>query len=407
MRVMTIIGIRPDFIRMSQIIKALDEAPTVEHLFVHTGQHYSYAMDRVFFEEMGLREPDANLGVGSGTHATQTARLLAETEPLIVKHQPDLCLFLGDANASLAAITAAKLNVKVAHIEAGMRSFDWRMPEEKNRTIVDHLSDYLFVYTQKYRDHLLYEGLGARRIFVVGNPIVDIVNLYRQRANQSGIVHKLGLTEGQYVLATLHREENVDDVDVLKGLIAGLERIAQATGWPVYYPTSYRTAKRLADFAIQVPPSIRQSEPIGFLDFLKCEMEAGLIVTDSGTVQEEASILQVPCIVARISTERPETVEVGGCILSGCRPQDMLSAAEQMLSRPRTWQHILGDGQTSERIVRILVEQSPTIRSRSFVPPIIDTRRREAFTPYLDLANDSSSKASTSHSGSQGGGRAN
>jgi UDP-N-acetylglucosamine 2-epimerase (non-hydrolysing) len=383
MRLMTIIGIRPDFIRMSEIIKGLDASKAIEHIFVHTGQHYSYTMEGVFFDEMGLRKPDINLGVGSGSHAEQTARLLLATEPVIHEVAPDMCLFLGDANASLGAIAAAKLNVKVGHIEAGMRSFDRRMPEEKNRTIVDHLSDYLFVYTHRYREHLLLEGLGNRSSFVVGNPIVDIVERYRGRAGASDILTKLGYEPRGYVLATLHREESVDDPQALKDLLNGLDAIARELGLPVYYPTSYRTAKRIKEYGLEVPSTIRQSEPLGFFDFLKCEMDAALIVTDSGTVQEEASILQVPCIVARMSTERPETVEVGGCILSGSHPEDMLDAARKMMGRPRSWKHILGDGHTSERIVSILVEHADRIASREFIPPLIDPRIREAFTPYL------------------------
>lgn len=406
MRVMTIIGIRPDFIRMSEIIKGLDSAEGLEHIFIHTGQHYSYTMERVFFEELALREPDANLGVGSGTHAEQTARLLLAVEPAINRFKPDICLFLGDANASLATLAAAKLRVKVAHIEAGMRSFDWRMPEEKNRTVADHLSDYLFVYTHRYRDNLLYEGLGDRHIFVVGNPIVDIVDLHRARAADSTILTKLGLAPRSYILATLHREENVDDSAVLRDLLDGLRGIAEDSGLPVYWPTSYRTSKRLHDFGLEVPSEVRQSEPLGFLDFLKCELEAALIVTDSGTVQEEASILQVPCVVARISTERPETVEVGGCILSGSRPSDMLDAARIVASRPRTWRHILGDGHTSARVVRIMVEHADEISSTVFIPPIIERRKREAFTPYLDTSNEIGVRRFAEPTVASGGGKA-
>jgi UDP-N-acetylglucosamine 2-epimerase (non-hydrolysing) len=383
MKIMTIIGIRPDFIRMSEIIKNLDRLGDIEHVLVHTGQHYSATMDKVFFDELGIRQPDINLAVGSGSHAEQTGRLLVAAERAITDRTPDACLFLGDSNASLAAIAAAKLNVKVLHIEAGMRSFDLRMPEEKNRRIVDQISDFLFVYTQRYRENLLLEGFAPERVLVVGNPIVDIVSLYRPQADTSRAVTDAGLEAGRYILATLHREENVDNRAVLTELLHGLDLIAQKTGFPVYYPMSYRTAARMEQFSIALPVTIRRSEPLGFLDFLSLEMKAALIVTDSGTVQEEASILQVPCIVARWSTERPETVEVGGCIVSGCLSTDMVAAAMVMIGRERDWQHVLGDGRSSRRIVDHIVRLRQELTSTRFVPPIIDERKRASFSPNI------------------------
>ena len=386
MKIMSILGIRPDFIRMSEMIKGLDASPLVEHVLVHTGQHYSYAMDEVFFEEMGLRKPDYNCGVGSGTHGEQTGKLLIETEKLIFKEKPDLCLFLGDANPSLAAISAAKVDVKVARIEGGMRSFDWRMPEEKNRIIVDHISDYLYVYTHRYKEHVLLEGIPEHKVFVVGNPIVDIVNLYRKRAEaESQILQRAGLSPGRFILVTLHRQENVDDPAVLRGLIEGLDMIGRRLNLPLYYPMSYRTQNRLAESGIELPDTILRSDPIGFVDFLRAEQSAALIVTDSGTVQEEASILQVPCVVARRSTERPETIEVGGCILAGTRPDDIAEAAEALIDSQRNWQHTLGDGHTSERIVEHLVSLREEIQGDDPLPEYVDRRKRRAFTPKFTV----------------------
>jgi len=384
MKLMTIIGIRPDFIRMSEIIRRFDAVPSLQHVLVHTGQHYSRTMDSVFFDQLGIRKPEINLGVGSGSHAEQTSRLLVAAEGAIADEQPDVCLFLGDSNASLAAISAAKINVKVIHIEAGMRSFDRRMPEEKNRRIVDQLSDYLFVYTQRYRENLLLEGFAGERVFVVGNPIVDIVERYRTQAERLSVSGDAGFVRGRYILATLHREENVDDRAVLQGLIEGLDRIATETGFPVYFPTSYRTAARIESFSLSLPSTIHQSEPIGFLEFLAWELSAALIVTDSGTVQEEASILQVPCVVPRWSTERPETVEVGGCIVCGCFPDDMVQAARTMLNRTRDWHHTLGDGKSSERVVAKTIDLEPELTSKKFVPPIIDERKRASFSPFIN-----------------------
>ncbi len=388
MKIMTILGIRPDFIRMSEIIKGLDAASSVEHILVHTGQHYSYTMDRIFFEEMNLRKPDYNCGVGSGTHGEQTGKVIIEVEKIILKEKPDLCLLLGDANPTLSAISAAKANVKVAHIEGGMRSFDWRMPEEKNRIIVDHISDYLYVYTHRYKEHALLEGIPEYKVFVVGNPIVDIVNLYCTRAAaESNILKKMNLKEGQYVLVTFHRQENVDDPMVLADSIKGFDMVAKCLKMPVYYPTSLRTEKRLKEFGIEVPRTILQTEPLGFIDFLKAEQEAALIITDSGTVQEEACILNVPCVVVRLSTERPETIQVGGCILAGTEPQHIVEAAEKMIGVERNWQHILGDGHTSERIARHLVSLEEEIVSKDFMPPFIDYRKRLAFSANFFIDN--------------------
>jgi UDP-N-acetylglucosamine 2-epimerase (non-hydrolysing) len=382
MKVMTILGIRPDFIRMSEIIKGLDASPVVNHVLVHTGQHYSYTMDQVFFEELDIRKPDYNCGVGSGTHGEQAGRVIMASEKLILQEKPDLCLFLGDANPTLAAISAAKANAKVARIEGGMRSFDWRMPEEKNRIIVDHISDYLYVYTHRYKEHLLLEGIPEHKIFVVGNPIVDIVNKYSNKAaTESRILERMGLEKGRYVLVTLHRQENVDDAKVLAGLLKGLDLVAQKVRLPVYYPMSYRTQQRVKEFGLELPRAITCSDPVGFMDFLKCEQDAGLIITDSGTVQEEACILQIPCVVARRSTERPETIEVGGCILAGTQPHHIAEAAESIIGMDRTWQHILGDGRTSQRIVEHLVSLRSDIEGDDEFPQYIDLRKRLAFSP--------------------------
>ena len=386
MKVMTILGIRPDFIRMSEIIKGLDASSFVDHILVHTGQHYSYTMDQVFFEEMGLRKPDHNLGVGSGTHGEQTGRVIMAAEELILKEKPDLCLFLGDANPTLAAISAAKANVKVARIEGGMRSFDWRMPEEKNRIIVDHISDYLYVYTHRYKEHVLLEGIPEHKVFVVGNPIVDIVYMYRHRAaTESHILERMGLARNQYVLVTLHRQENVDHRPVLKGLIDGLDMVAQRLQLPVYYPMSYRTRSRIEEFGLELPGTILQSEPLGFIDFLDSEQNAALIITDSGTVQEEANILQVPCVVARRSTERPETIEVGGCILAGTEPHHIADAGEVIIGVERKWEHILGDGHTSQRIVDHMVSLRDEIEEDDPFPQYIDRRKRLAFSANFSL----------------------
>ncbi|MFQ5873406.1 MAG: non-hydrolyzing UDP-N-acetylglucosamine 2-epimerase [Dehalococcoidia bacterium] len=385
MRILTVVGIRPDFIRMSQIIRLLDEGGG-EHVLAHAGQHYSFNMDRVFFEELGIREPDHNMGVGSGTHAEQTAKLLIETEKLIFDAKPHLCVFLGDSNTSLAAIAAAKCNIKVAHIEAGMRSFDWRMPEEKNRTIVDHISDYLYAYTQRYRENLLLEGIASHKIKVIGNPIVDVVNVYLPLARErSDILEKMGLVKGEYVLVTAHRAENVDSRDRLTKILKGLELVGEKLKVPVVFPMYYRTQRRVRQMGLQVPKNVMVLDPLGFLDFLYLEADALCLISDSGTVQEEGCILRVPCVTIRLSTERPETVEVGANILSGVEPEQILECTLQMVKASRNWENPLGDGTASSRIVEDILGRQTEITDGTFEVPFLDGRKRACFSPFVDL----------------------
>ena len=383
MRIMTLVGIRPDFIRMSQIIRLLD-ASGVEHVMVHAGQHYSYNVDAIFFQELGIRAPDYNLGVGSGTHAQQLARLIIEAEQVLEKVRPNLLVVLGDSNTSLAAIQAAKSNVKVAHIEAGMRSFDWRMPEEKNRTIVDHISDYLYAYTQRYRENLILEGVAGHRIKVCGNPIVDVVNAYLPLARErSTILQRLGLVKGEYVLVTAHRAENVDSRTSLSSIFAGLQLVGEKLKLPVIYPMYYRTQKRAQEMKLELPDNGTVLEPLGFLDFLWLEANALCLISDSGTVQEEGCILKVPCVTIRLSTERPETVEVGANILSGVEPERILECTLRMLQVPRNWGNPLGDGKTSSRIVEDMLAHEEEIVDNTFGVPFLDQWKRTCFSPFV------------------------
>jgi UDP-N-acetylglucosamine 2-epimerase (non-hydrolysing) len=382
---MTTLGARPDFIRMSEMIRLFDEDPEIDHILAHSGQHYSYNMDGLFFEQLGIRKPDVNFGLGSGSHGHQGSQMLIEMEKAIEELKPDACLFLGDTNTVLGAISAAKSDVPVIHIEAGMRSFDWRMPEEKNRVIVDKMADINYVYTQRYRENLLYEGFPGNRVVVVGNPIVDIVEKYSPIADDyKTAIADLGLAEGKFILVTLHRQENVDEPEILRDLLEGISRVGHDSDMPVYYPMSYRTAQRIEDFGLELPENVITSEPIGFLEFLTFEKYAHLIISDSGTVQEEASILNVPCVVTRISTERPETIESGGCILAGTSPDDIARAARDMANRPRDWQHLLGDGKSSARIHAHLVSVKDQILE-GFTPPLIDHRKRYAFSENVNI----------------------
>ena len=333
MKIAIILGTRPEIIKMCPIIRQL-EARHLEHFIIHTGQHYSYNMDKVFFEQLKLPEPEYALNVGSGTHAEETGKALIGIEKALQNEEPDLVLVEGDTNTVLAgALAASKLLVKVGHVEACLRSHDREMPEEINRVLADHLSDYLFAPTNNAKDNLLCEGIGKERIFVTGNTIVDAVHQNLNLAKDNDVLLKLRAVD-DYFLATVHRQENVDRREALRLIIGGLELISEEFETPVIYPIHPRTRKRLAENSISVDTDrIRLVEPLDYLSFLKLESQAKLILTDSGGVQEEACILKVPCVTLRENTERPETVEVGANIIAGREPNSILENAKKMIQQ--------------------------------------------------------------------------
>jgi UDP-N-acetylglucosamine 2-epimerase (non-hydrolysing) len=356
-----VLGTRPEIIKMSPVIRACGKRGE-DFFLLHTGQHYSYEMDRVFFLELDLSAPAFNLDVGSGSHAVQTGAILAGTEKVLQEEKPDTVLVQGDTNTVLAAALAASKSyvrgggraVKVGHVEAGLRSFDRRMPEEINRVLADHLSEYLFAPTEVAKQNLKDEGIGDEKIFVTGNTIVDAVhqNLAIARKN-TDTARSMGLSKDGYFLVTLHRQENVDDKRRLAGILDGLFSISDEHGLPVIFPVHPRTEKMIRTFGLKTR-GIQTIRPLGFLGFLQLESQARLALTDSGGVQEEACILGVPCVTIRDSTERPETVDVGANIVAGFKPDEIVNAAQQMLERTRTWKNPFGDGKAGERIVDIL-----------------------------------------------------
>nr|WP_320162189.1 UDP-N-acetylglucosamine 2-epimerase (non-hydrolyzing) [uncultured Methanoregula sp.] len=355
-----ILGTRPEIIKMSPIIRSC-EREGLDFFVLHTGQHYSYEMDRIFFEELELPTPDVNLDVGSKGHAEQTGAIMAGVERVLLDRKPDVVLVQGDTNTVLAGTLAAskchakgKSPVKVGHVEAGLRSFDRSMPEEVNRIVADHLSDYLFAPTSVAREHLRHEGISEDKIFLTGNTIVDAV--FENRAlseKKSNVVKDLGLSADRYCLVTLHRQENVDNKTRLKGILEGLVRVHDSSGLPLIFPVHPRTAKMIESFGLNMG-GIEMVKPLGFLEFLQLEAKARLALTDSGGVQEETCILRVPCVTIRDSTERPETVTVGANIVSGFDPASIADAAGKMLAKPQSWENPFGDGKAGDRIVKIL-----------------------------------------------------
>lgn len=355
MKIAIILGTRPEIVKMSPVIRACSRM-SIEFSIIHTGQHYSYEMDRIFFRDLELPGAAYNLEIGSGMHGAQTARMLIGLEKILMEDPHDAVLVQGDTNTVLAgALVAAKLGVVLGHVEAGLRSYDRSMPEEINRIVADHLSDLLFAPTKTAAANLRGEGRPDSAIFVTGNTVVDAVvqNLSIAGRDRS-IFSSLGVEEGNYILVTAHRQENVDRRENLSGILEGIELVGNEFGVPVLYPIHPRTKKMIGHFGIQVPDNVRLLEPLGYFEFLLLEASARLVLTDSGGIQEECCILKTPCVTMRNNTERPETIDVGGNILAGTNPEAILSGAKVMDLRPRTWENPFGDGNSGERILRHL-----------------------------------------------------
>jgi UDP-N-acetylglucosamine 2-epimerase (non-hydrolysing) len=351
-----VLGTRPEIIKFSPIIRECIKIGQ-EFSIIHTGQHYSYNMDRVFFEQLELPAADCNLEIGSGTHAEQTGKMLISIERILLRQKPQVVLVEGDTNTVLAgALAATKLGIKVGHVEAGLRSYDRQMPEETNRILADHCSDLLFAPTAKAREILLNEGIPKQKIFVTGNTIVDAVTQNIKIANKTTktrTLQELGLKPRTYFAVTVHRQENVDNPNRLRGIVKGLERLQRDTGYPIVCPIHPRTKKNLKKLRLQ-PKEITTINPLDYLSFLWLESNAKLVLTDSGGVQEETCTLNVPCVTLRDNTERPETLEVGSNVLAGTDPDKIVKCAHVMLEKKPRWKNPFGDGKAGERIVKIL-----------------------------------------------------
>ena len=375
MSIAIILGTRPEIIKMSPIIRECEEKRH-DYFILHTGQHYSYEMDRIFFEQLELPKARYNLDICSavhdqqsstqsdhyrsygapGTHGAMTASMLAGIEQVLMDEQPEAVLVQGDTNTVLAgALAASKLHIRVGHVEAGLRSYDRRMPEEINRVLTDHCSDYLFAPTEGAREILLGEGIHEEMIFTTGNTIVDAVrqNLKIAAARPS-VLEQLDVEPKGYFLVTAHRQENVDDPARFAGILNGLEQLATEYDMPVIYPIHPRSRRRMQEQGLHTSGNIRLIEPVDYLGFLQLESEAGLVLTDSGGVQEEACILGVPCVTLRDNTERPETVEVGANVVAGTEPGRIVECAKVMMEREAVWSNPFGDGTAAEKIRRVM-----------------------------------------------------
>jgi UDP-N-acetylglucosamine 2-epimerase (non-hydrolysing) len=337
MKIMTILGTRPEIIRLSIIIATLDRRCT--HTLVHTGQNFDPNLSDVFFAQLGVRQPNHFLAVRSSTFGEQIGQILAASERVLTAERPDRLLLLGDTNSALAAIVAKRMGIPVYHMEAGNRAYDDRVPEEINRRIIDHCSDVLMPYTERSRANLLREGIEGRRIFVTGNPISEVINHHSASISNSNVLERLKLQPGRYILATLHRAENVDIESRLRSLVTALEQLAEEHQVPVVCSTHPRTQARMREYHIgDRGKDVRFLEPFGFFDFVALEQKALCVLSDSGTVQEECCIFRVPNVTIRDVTERPETIECGSNILSGTEPEAILRCVGTVLEQKPSWE---------------------------------------------------------------------
>jgi UDP-N-acetylglucosamine 2-epimerase (non-hydrolysing) len=370
-RLLSVVGARPNFMKIAPVIEALKGFPDIEHCLVHSGQHYDELLSGNFFSNLGLPKPDVNLAAGSGSHAVQTAEIMKRIEPVLLDYRPNMILVVGDVNSTLAAaLTAVKLGIKVAHIEAGLRSFDMTMPEEINRKLTDAISTLLFVSEQSGVENLGREGVPKQRVFLVGNVMIDCLLRHRELARRSAILDRLGMRRNgtvcrRYGVLTLHRPSNVDHPKTLEDILAAVNSLAAEL--PVFFPIHPRTRKNVESFGLLRYLASEDSgertgivplDPLGYLDFLALSDGARMVLTDSGGVQEETTVLGVPCLTLRENTERPATVDQGTNQVVGVEPDRILAAAQLILRSgirpsqcPPLW-----DGKAASRIVAIVRE---------------------------------------------------
>ena len=353
-RIILVGGARPNFMKIAPLYFELLKCPQrFAPLIVHTGQHYDQKLSDIFFKDLGLPEPDINLEVGSGSHAVQTAKIMMAFEEVLLKHKPDLVVVVGDVNSTLAcALVAVKLKIKVAHVEAGLRSFDKDMPEEVNRVVTDSLSDYLFTTCEDANQNLRREGFSQDKIFFVGNVMIDSLLGYYPKISQSDVLNRYQLKEKEYCLLTLHRASNVDEKETFHKIMTTIQQVAKRT--KVLFPVHPRTKSMMEEIQTEDKKLII-TEPLGYLDFLKLEEDARLVLTDSGGIQEETTFLKVPCLTLRENTERPVTITSGTNHLVGLDPEAIIKEVDALLQDghrdfplPPLW-----DGKTSQRIVGV------------------------------------------------------
>lgn len=359
MKVITILGTRPEIIRISSVITLLEK--TVDHILVHTGQNYDYELNEVFFQDLNVKKPDYFMNIDTSSLGHVYGSILIKTEEILRKEQPHAVLILGDTNSAIAGIMAKRMKIPIYHMEAGNRCFDRNVPEETNRRIIDHTADFNLCYTEHARRHLISEGLPHRRIYVTGSPMREVLNHHMQRILASTALEELQLQPNHYFLVSIHREENVDRRDNLTRLIEAMENITRLYNLPVIVSTHPRTRKRLEILDRKdIPDLVRFMKPFGFLDYIKLQMNASCVISDSGTICEESSMLNFPAITVRNAIERPEAMDTGSIIVTGLDPEVILQALKlQMSAEIRSKECCVPDDykitNTSERVVKLIL----------------------------------------------------
>lgn len=366
LKVMTILGTRPEIIRLSRVMARLDRY--VEHVVVHTGQNWDYELNEVFFHDLGIRKPDHFLGVGGGSLGATLGGILTGTERVLAEEKPDAVLILGDTNSAISAIMARRMKVPVYHMEAGNRSFDRNVPEETNRRLVDHIADFNLVYTEHARRHLLSEGLEHRRIHLTGSPMREVLEFYRPQIEASDILTRVGMEKRGYFIASLHREENVDNAPRLQSLVDTLNAVAVQYRLPVILSTHPRTRKRLDALGAVFDPLVRDAKPFGFHDYNHLQMNAFCAISDSGTIAEECAILGFPAITPRDAIERPEAVDAGCLMLTGLDRETILTGIDAVT-------RMFGEGAGSGECVPVPADYRITNTSERVVKLILGTAK--------------------------------
>ncbi len=368
LKVMTVVGTRPEIIRLSRVMAALDSSEAIEHIIVHTGQNYDYELNQIFFDDLGIRKPDFFLNA-AGTTATETIGLiLIKIDPLLESEKPDAFLVLGDTNSCLCAIPAKKRHIPIFHMEAGNRCFDQRVPEETNRKIVDHISDINLTYSDIAREYLLREGLSADRIIKTGSPMFEVLHHYLPEINSSEILSKLNLIENKYFVVSAHREENINNEKNFQGLMDSLNLIAEKYGFPIIVSTHPRTQKMIDSKQIEMRPEVQFLKPMGFNDYNALQMKSYAVLSDSGTISEESSTLNFPALNIRDAHERPEAMEEASVMMVGLNPERIMQGLVQLQTQKRGVERNFRPvadysmPNVSEKMVRIILSYTDYIK---------------------------------------------
>jgi UDP-N-acetyl-L-fucosamine synthase len=368
LKVMTVVGTRPEIIRLSRVMAALDASDAIDHIIVHTGQNYDYELNEIFFEDLGIRKPDRFLNAAGKTATETIGQILINIDPLLESVNPDAFLVLGDTNSCLCAIPAKKRHIPIFHMEAGNRCFDQRVPEETNRKIVDHISDINLTYSDIAREYLLREGLPADRIIKTGSPMFEVLNHYLPEINSTEVLKRLELEEGKYFVVSAHREENINSEENFNGLIESLNIIAEKYNFPIIVSTHPRTRKMIESKKVVVRPGIQFLKPLGFIDYNALQMHSFAVLSDSGTISEESSILNFRALNIRQAHERPEAMEEGSVMMVGLRPERILQGLTQLQyqqkGEQRNFRRVSDYSMpnVSEKMVRIILSYTDYVK---------------------------------------------